>query len=192
MTTEPETSTLDLVSLGFTGLILAGAVVVGGVQVLLAPDEDPWVVRYYANEAFAGEPVATRAREITFHWGRSAPIEGIPEDGFSARFDTCLVLEEPTTVEFVLESDDGSRLYVDGEEVVDNWGPHGMQERKATRTVEAGRHHLRVDYYDVRFDGALVFTAAVGDDDARQLPVDLLVAPVDPDAEAPCEQVEGE
>jgi len=46
------------------------------------------------------------------------------------------------------QSDDGSRLYLDGTLMVDNDGLHGMQTRSGTRPLAAGKHRLRVEFFE--------------------------------------------
>jgi len=52
-------------------------------------------------------------------------------------------------VHFVTGSDDGSRLYVDGELWIDNWGSHGYSEKGVTRDLSKGFHTLTLWYYDI-------------------------------------------
>ena len=56
----------------------------------------------------------------------------------------------PTTGEytFVTGSDDGSKLYIDGQEVVDNDGLHGLREREGTVTLTQGLHPIKVSYFE--------------------------------------------
>jgi alpha-L-fucosidase len=49
---------------------------------------------------------------------------------------------------FFTDSDDGSALYIGGERVVDNDGPHGMTEKKGTIALSAGWHAIRVVYFN--------------------------------------------
>ncbi len=60
--------------------------------------------------------------------------------------------ELPTdqSVHFAIASDDGSRLLIDGEVVVDNDGLHGVVKKEATVQLAAGKHQLRLEYFDHR------------------------------------------
>lgn len=49
---------------------------------------------------------------------------------------------------FALRSDDGSKLWLDGQPLVDNWGEHAAKQAAADRVLQAGPHHLRVDWFD--------------------------------------------
>jgi alpha-L-fucosidase len=48
---------------------------------------------------------------------------------------------------FFTESDDGSRLMIDGQQVVLNDGLHAMQERQGEIALAAGLHRLRVEFF---------------------------------------------
>lgn len=56
---------------------------------------------------------------------------------------------------FELMSDDGSRLFLDDELLIDNDGPHGPVTRTAQRALAAGWHRLRVEYFDMNNGGEL-------------------------------------
>jgi hypothetical protein len=49
---------------------------------------------------------------------------------------------------FTLGSDDGSRLYIDGELCIDNWGDHGYKEENCTKFFSSGNHSFRINYYE--------------------------------------------
>ncbi len=59
-------------------------------------------------------------------------------------------IEVPTTgdYEFFTNSDDGSRVYIDGNLVVDNDGLHAPRVVMATTTLAAGTHSLRVEFFE--------------------------------------------
>jgi alpha-L-fucosidase len=49
---------------------------------------------------------------------------------------------------FFTESDDGSRLVIDGQQVVLNDGQHAMQERQGEIALAAGLHRLRTEFFE--------------------------------------------
>jgi Metallo-peptidase family M12/PA14 domain/Bacterial Ig domain/Dockerin type I domain len=49
---------------------------------------------------------------------------------------------------FYLESDDGSRMLIDGVEVVDNDGLHAMVEKSGVIGLQAGKHLFRVEFFE--------------------------------------------
>jgi hypothetical protein len=48
---------------------------------------------------------------------------------------------------FTLNSDDGSRLFIDDKEIVDNDGLHGPRKSRGALWLWAGEHPIRVDYF---------------------------------------------
>lgn len=52
------------------------------------------------------------------------------------------------TYTFFTRSDDGSKLYIDGQLVVDNDGRHGAFWEYGTTILEAGKHRLRIEYFE--------------------------------------------
>tara|TARA_B100000795_G_scaffold252393_1_gene221918 strand:+ start:103 stop:546 length:444 start_codon:yes stop_codon:yes gene_type:complete len=48
---------------------------------------------------------------------------------------------------FSAESDDGSRIIIDGDVIVDNWGIHGRKRREHLIELNEGFHNIQVDHY---------------------------------------------
>ncbi len=144
----------------------------------------PWRGRYFNNREFEGEARERFERSIEFDFGKDAPMRGIGVDDFSIRWDTCIFIEEETKVRFQLASDDGSRLRVDGESVVENWGDHGTETRGGSTTMSSGWHHLEVEYYEARHGANIELSASFDTSKPSTIPVDMLVAPLE--GEDPC------
>src|SRR5690606_10865835 len=69
-------------------------------------------------------------------------------DSFSIRYTGYIQISTAGSYTFFTTSDDGSKLYIDGEEVVDNDGDHGSQERSGTVTLTKGLHPIQVLFYE--------------------------------------------
>ncbi len=69
-------------------------------------------------------------------------------NNFALRFLGELRLEEGGSYEFATISDDGSLLIIDGEEVVDNDGTHGMQSRQGRIDLASGSHSFELQYFN--------------------------------------------
>ncbi len=52
---------------------------------------------------------------------------------------------------FYTTSDDGSRLYIDGQRVVDNDGVHGDVTASGQIGLRKGMHSIRIDYFEAKF-----------------------------------------
>ena len=69
------------------------------------------------------------------------------KDNFSFVATGYLFLEKDDNVVIQLSSDDGSRLYLDGNRLIDNDGPHGMDIKEAEVALRSGYHALRLEYF---------------------------------------------
>ncbi|WP_170284031.1 alkaline phosphatase family protein [Flagellimonas olearia] len=85
----------------------------------------------------------------------------IQQDQVALVLISYLEIEEEGKYRFFTNSDDGSKLYVDGILVVDNDGDHGVMERSGTLELAKGRHEVRVEFFnggggyhlDVKYQG---------------------------------------
>ena len=168
-------------------IVIASALFLGDLQ----GGKEPWRAEYYSSETFKGTPKVEYVEKIEFDWGKSEPLRGVPVDEFSIRFTTCMTVDEDTKVSFELTSDDGSRLFVNGNQIVDNWGPHGTKSKKGSVDLEAGVHLLEVEYFDRRY-GAKVSLEMKGPDDDKydHISLDMISPPASGDD--PCELGEDE
>jgi hypothetical protein len=67
------------------------------------------------------------------------------------------LLDVPTDDWFrlIVESDDGSRVQLHGETVIDNDGAHPAQEAGAVLRAARGLHPVRIEYFELSGDSAL-------------------------------------
>lgn len=70
------------------------------------------------------------------------------DDGFGYEFRTYIRIPERGVYKFYTYSDDGSRLLIDGQTVVDNDGSHSARKVTGKVALEAGFHELRVLYFE--------------------------------------------
>ncbi|MEM7697721.1 MAG: PA14 domain-containing protein [Verrucomicrobiota bacterium] len=70
------------------------------------------------------------------------------EDQTAVVWEGQFELEKGGNWEFALGSDDGARLSIDGELVINHDGIHGFSVKKAKEKLEPGLHSLRLTYFD--------------------------------------------
>jgi glucose/arabinose dehydrogenase len=103
--------------------------------------------KYYANTTLSGTPSIDRCEaQINNDWGTGGPA-GLPVDGFSASWSGQFAFNAGTYT-FSATADDGVRVFVDGNAVIDQWKDQGATTYVAQRTLTAGTHTVRVDYYE--------------------------------------------
>ncbi len=113
---------------------------------------------YFNNSSFAGEPVLTRVDgQVDFDWHGDSPQPGVvSSDVFFVRWMGKLTAPKSGEYTLCLASDDGSRLFLDGDLCVDNWGEHPYMEKKSTVKLVAGREYdIRLEYFE-KDGGAVV------------------------------------
>ncbi|MEN8157458.1 MAG: GH92 family glycosyl hydrolase [Bacteroidota bacterium] len=69
------------------------------------------------------------------------------ESYFGVRFKGFIKASEKGIYTFYLESNDGSRLYINGEEVIENDANHGAIEEQGGVGLQAGLHEIEVKYF---------------------------------------------
>ncbi len=69
-------------------------------------------------------------------------------DQFALRFETYLKVGKTGRFTFYLGSDDGSRLLVDGKELIKHDGVHPHSEKSKSTRLEAGTHQVVIEYFE--------------------------------------------
>lgn len=93
---------------------------------------------------------------------------------FALVFEGRLRIEQPGEYTFYTTSDDGSHLFVDGEEVVDNGGYHGMETESGTWELPVGVHPVRLHFYQGGGGKGLKVEWSGPDFDRQSLPAQVL------------------
>ncbi|MCX4244482.1 PA14 domain-containing protein [Paraliomyxa miuraensis] len=171
---------------------------VGGVTAFIllalrpwqAEDVGSWRGAYYPTEKFEGRPDVRRDVDVDFDWEKDPPTDSIPSDRFGARWDTCLVIDEEVDAAFQVVSDDGARIILDGKIIVDNWEKHRPTAKGKRIPLSAGVHHLRIEYFEFKYDASIHVTASFDEDEPPSpIPSRILEFPgmEFPDDANPCE-----
>jgi hypothetical protein len=105
---------------------------------------------YFNNVSLSGEPVLTRIDpEVNFDWGAEGPGAPLPDNGWSARWTADLVTLVDDTYTFDVNSEGGTRLWIDGNKIIDVWASHVPAKYPSQPTpLKAGIHTLRLEYAD--------------------------------------------
>lgn len=107
-----------------------------------------WVGSYYDNTDLAGEPVLTRPDvQINFEWWGASPDLRMPADNWSARW-TKTVDFPAGLYRLTTTTDDGVRLYVDGQLVIDQWHDQMASEVHSYMVNINGSHDVKMEYYE--------------------------------------------
>ena len=100
------------------------------------------------NKDLAGEPTAVGVDpNIDINWGSGGP-PGVGSDQFSIRWSGFIIPKETGTYTLETSNDDGVRLWVDGQLLVDEWYDQ-VGKHPAPVDFEAGEvYDFRMEYYE--------------------------------------------
>jgi beta-N-acetylglucosaminidase len=129
-----------------------------GIEFYLEPYQisfdQTWIGEYYPNMSLEGIPYVvggrnstTKISTIDFNWGYGSPHRAIPLDRFSARFVRTEDFEEGM-YNFEAISDDGLRVWVDDQIVIDSWGDSDSGKKSGKVMLTQGQHKIRVEYFE--------------------------------------------
>ena len=104
---------------------------------------------YFDNSTLTGPSVSRIDPTVDFIWGAAAPAPGIGAETFSVRWTGQIQPQFSETYRFYTVSNDGVRLWVDGQRLVNNWTNHGTTENSGTIALAAGqRYAITMEFYE--------------------------------------------
>ncbi len=109
-----------------------------------------WTGSYFNNTTWSGTPVQIRIdAQINFNFGLNSPITGVVNvDNFSVAW-VGVQNFEAGTYRFTAVADDGVRVRIDGQEIINGLTPTGsVQTLTADVSLSAGAHTINVDYFE--------------------------------------------
>lgn len=101
-------------------------------------------------DAFIGTPALTRVDPtVDFDWGSGSPDPVVSADYFQVRWVGQVQPLYSQTYLLFTTSDDGQRLWVNGQKLVDDWSLHGPTERSASMALTAGQQYdLTYEFFE--------------------------------------------
>jgi len=145
------------------GVHLAGDVVPADSSYLYVDEKSEAVHgllgEYFDNVNLEGSPVVVRVdRSINFDWGYSIPADGLPSENYSVRWSGYIKVDEDG--EYILEviSDDGVRVFLEDELVVDDWTAHMARYSSCKAYLATGKKYkIRLEYFQAKGDAVIKF-----------------------------------
>jgi hypothetical protein len=120
------------------------------------PTVESWFGQYYSNPSLSGTEVFNRYDfNVSFDWGSGSPGVGIPADNFSAKWSSRRYAASTGFYTVYATADDGVRVWVDNNIVIDQWHDQAPTTYAATVYLGAGGHDWHVEYYE-HFGGAQI------------------------------------
>jgi hypothetical protein len=104
---------------------------------------------YYDNINLTGLAFNRTNATLDFNWGSASPDPSIGSNTFSIRWTGQVQPQFSETYTFYVSTDDGVRLWVDNQLLVDNWVDQGTTERAGSIALTAyQRYNIKMEYYE--------------------------------------------
>lgn len=112
------------------------------------------VAEYFNNMTLSGAPAVVRTDAVLdFNWRQGTPDAAIGIDFFSVRWSGKLKPLYTETYQIYTTSDDGIRVRINGELVIDSWMKQSGTERTGSISLTAGQlYDIQVEYYENQGD----------------------------------------
>lgn len=108
-------------------------------------------VEFFDNTTLQGTPKVRKEEWINFEPANQAPDPFLPKSPLSVRWKGKLRPTVTGQYTFSFTSDDGCRLSIDDEILIDAWRGHAVRTDTATIYLKAGQdYQLKAEYYDNR------------------------------------------
>ena len=160
VTAGPHTVVVEYYEAYGDAMVTAGFQAAGGEPTACEPTE--WTAAFYTGKGLGGSPVLERCdAAVDFDWGAVAPDPALPINNFSARW-TRTETFAGGVYDVTATADDGVRVRLDGEIVLDGWGDHGATTFTEAVPISAGEHTVAVEYYEAYGDALVSASYELG------------------------------
>jgi len=107
------------------------------------------VGNYFTGQTLTNLTLMRTDPTVNFNWGSGSPDPSLPVDHFSVRWAGQVQAQYSETYTFFTESDDGVRLWVNGQKLIDNWTDHGQTENSGSIALARGqKYDITLEYYE--------------------------------------------
>ncbi len=104
---------------------------------------------YYDNMDFTAFTLTRTDATVNFDWGAGSPDPSIGADTFSVRWTGQVQPLFSETYTFKTNSDDGVRLWVNSQLIIDNWTDHAPTDDTGNIALSAGvKYDIKLEYYE--------------------------------------------
>ncbi len=86
---------------------------------------------------------------VNFDWDIDAPADGIGADHFTVRWEGVVEAQTDELYAIHVISDDGARLWIDGQLLIDGWSDHAAQQLTTQLPMQRGQKHaIKLEFYE--------------------------------------------
>ncbi|MDX2041609.1 MAG: PA14 domain-containing protein [Acidobacteriota bacterium] len=138
---------------------------------------------YFDNEDFTSLKLTRTDTAVDFNWVFNSPDSTINSENFSVRWTGQLTPSTSGNYVLVTQSDDGVRLWLGNQLVIDNFTPHALTEdRSAVIALTGGQsYNLRLEYFELTANAIIrLMWIRPGQTTPEVIPLANLATPVNP------------
>jgi|GEM_PF-6969216 len=110
---------------------------------------------YYKSQDLLDLYLTRIDKTIYFDWGKKSPLPGFNKNRFSIRWTGFIYAPESGNYYFLTRSDDGVRLWIDDELLIDDWRGHSELELRRIHNLNKGYHTIKLEYFDDSADASI-------------------------------------
>ncbi|MEH1831408.1 MAG: PA14 domain-containing protein [Nostoc sp.] len=166
----------------------ASAGTIGNFQVNIASGSGSGIgngtglnAEYYDNIDFTNLKVTRIDPRVNFVWGTGSPDPSIGADTFSARWTGQVEAKYSETYKFYTTSDDGVRLWVNGQQIINDFVDHSATEDSGSIALVAGqKYDIKLEYYENAYSAVSQLSWSSTSQAKEIIPQSQLYSPVLP------------
>ena len=163
---------MSIIFVIFSFIVLIGAVLFSNILIKPAYAAQPYDYAVsvwnlpsnanYKNPSFpTSSPSATFTTSlINYDFGTGSPSAAVSPDHFVVRAIKNTYLEGGI-YDFSVTSDDGVRVIVDGDTIINDWNAHSAKTSTASKTLVSGNHTITIEYFE-NVGNAVIRSSFVG------------------------------
>ncbi|MEH2180624.1 PA14 domain-containing protein [Nostoc sp.] len=104
---------------------------------------------YYDNIDFTNLKITTTDPTVNFNWAADSPAPSIDADTFSVRWTGQVEAKYSETYKFYTTADDGVRLWVNGQQIINQFIDQPATESSGSIALVAGqKYDIKLEYYE--------------------------------------------
>lgn len=104
---------------------------------------------YFNNADFTSLVTTRQDSTVNFRWAAKAPVESVDADTFSVRWTGQVQAQYSQNYTFTTKTDDGVRLYVDNQLLIDRLSGNGGRRGKGQIVLQAGqKYDITMEYVE--------------------------------------------
>jgi hypothetical protein len=114
----------------------------------LFPAGNGLVGTYFASKNLTSPKIIRVDSQINFNWDKTSPAPQINKTNYSVRWVGKIFAPTSAKCRFLTRSDDGVRLWINGQLIIDHWEDQYSSEREGSIYLEGNKKYdIKLEYY---------------------------------------------